>query len=98
MSRFSLELSETRGDRLEARLETTLQELHSRPALLTQASAEEGTVPSTEEGHEGSTTSATSAAVEGGGGAVDDKSDEVMERAQEHVRMENSSVDGGSAK
>ena len=82
--RFSLEQSQTRGDRLEGRLESTLAELRARPALQTQASSEEGPSQVSEEGGEGSTTSNTSAAgpglAEGGGGAstADDKSDEVI--------------------
>lgn len=53
LSRFSLEQSQTRGDRLEGRLEAVLVELHARPALQTQAS-EEGGAQSTDDRQEGS--------------------------------------------
>lgn len=71
-ARFSLEQSQTRGDRLETRLEATLKELHLRPALHPQNS-EEGLAQSAEDAPEGSTTSAA----DRGGVTQDDKSDEV---------------------
>lgn len=70
-ARFSLEQSQTRGDRLETRLEAALLEMHSRPALQPQAS-EEGL----EEGAEGGGVN-TSSAAKRGGVVAEDKSNEV---------------------
>lgn len=74
-ARFSLEQSQTRGDRLETRLEANILELHSRPALQTQAS-EEGLAASVEQGAEAGTVNTGPV----GAAAADDKSDEVWNR------------------
>lgn len=68
-----MEQSQTRGDRLETRLEATLKELHLRPALYPQIS-EEGLAQSAED-VEGSTSNTTAA--DRGSVPLDDKSDEV---------------------
>ena len=74
--RFSLEQSQTRGDRLEARLEATLKELRSRP-VLRQQSSEECLTQSAEDRPEGSTASTTAAVGDRGPTALEDKTEEV---------------------
>lgn len=72
-ARFSLEQSQTWGDRLGTRLEAAMLELHSRPALQSQASEEGGLAQSVEEGTEGN----PSSAAERGVAVAEDKSEEV---------------------
>lgn len=74
--RFSLERSQTRGDRLEVRLESALASLQAQPPSSTgplqpQASLE-STTTTIDEGREGSSSSGAE------GGVASEKSEEVM--------------------
>ena len=78
LCRFSLEQSQTRGDRLETRLETSLAQLRSRLALQPQASEESTTTQQSgaEEGQEDGTTS-TGSTGEVGGASAEVKGEDV---------------------